>query len=148
VKWPVGAEGDGYGNIAKLVRETPNSIGYVEFVFAVQNRLTYGKVQNAAGEFIGADSASMTGAAASAAIAVPSDFRSALTNSRGERSYPIPSCTWVLISQMASEPKRQAMKGFLRWALGDGQTYVEAAGFARLPSAIIEQELKAVEQIP
>ena len=148
IKWPVGAEGDGYGSIARMVKETPNSIGYVEFVYAVRNQLAYGQVQNAAGNYISADSASMTAAAAAGAKAMPSDFRAALTNPQGERSYPISSYTWVLISRNQWALKREVLKDFLRWALTEGQSYVEAAGFARLPPAIVEQELKAIEEIP
>jgi phosphate transport system substrate-binding protein len=146
VKWPVGREGDGYGNIARMVRETPNSIGYVEFVYAMQNQLPYGQVQNAARNFVSADSASMTAAAAAGATAMPSDFRAAITNPRGEKSYPITSYTWILISKSESTTKQGALKDFLRWVLNEGQTYVEQAGFARLPPAVAEQELKAIEE--
>jgi phosphate transport system substrate-binding protein len=148
VKWPVGKEGDGYGDIARLVKETPNSIGYVELVYAVQNHLTFGRVQNLAGNFISADSASITAAAAAGANAIPSDLRAAITNPKGEKSYPIAGYTWILISRSQSAAKRQAMKDFLRWVLNDGQAYVEISGFAKLPPAIVEQELKSIEEIP
>lgn len=148
VKWPVGTEGDGYGNIARMVKEKPNSIGYVELVFAVQNQLSYGKVQNAAGNFISADSASLTAAAAAGAQAIPSDLRAAITNPQGDTACPISSYTWILISKNESTTKREAMKDFLRWALNQGQTYVETLGFARLPPAIVEQEMKTIEEIP
>ena len=148
VKWPVGKEGDGYGNIARMVRETPNSIGYVELVYAMQNRLPYGQVQNAAGNFISADSATLTAAAAAGAKAIPADFRAAITNPQGDRSYPISSYTWILISKNGSTSKRDAMKDFLRWVLNEGQTYVEQAGFARLPPAVVEQELRAIDEVP
>ncbi len=148
VKWPVGREADGYGNMARMVKETPNSIGYVELNYAQQHRLPYARVQNAARNFISADSASMTAAATAGAKAIPSDFRAAITNPQGESSYPISSYTWILISKKESTTKREAMKDFLRWALKEGQAYVEQAGFARLPSEIVEQELKAIEEIP
>ena len=125
VKWPTGTEGDGYASIARIVKETPNSIGYVELVFAVQNRLPYGKVQNAAGHFVNANSASLTAAAEAGAKAIPSDFRAAITNPQGDLAYPISSCTWILISKNESTTKQEAMKDFLRWALNQGQTYVE-----------------------
>ncbi len=148
VKWPVGREADGYGNMARMVKETPNSIGYVGFVYALQNRLPYAQVQNAARNFISADSATMTAAAAAGAKAIPSDFRAAITNPQGDRSYPISSYTWILISNKESNTKREAMKDFLRWALNEGQAYVEPAGFARLPPEIVQQELNAIEKIP
>jgi phosphate transport system substrate-binding protein len=146
VEWPVGKEADGNGNLARMVRETSNSIGYVELVYAVQNRLSYGQVQNAAGNFIIADSSSVT--AAAAAKTVPSDLRASFTNPSGDRSYPIASFTWILVSESMESTKRQAMKDFLRWMLSEGQTYAEPAGFSRLPTAIIEQERKAIDAIP
>ena len=148
VKWPAGTEGDGYADIVRIVKATPNSIGYVELIYAVQNRLSYGKVQNAAGNFINPDSASLTAAAAAGAKAILSDFRAALTNPHGDNAYPISSYTWILISKNGSITKQEAMKDFLRWVLNQGQSYVEPAGFARLPPAIIEQELKDLEEIP
>jgi phosphate transport system substrate-binding protein len=147
IKWPVGVEGDGYGNITRMVKETPNSIGYVEFIYAVQNGLAYGKVQNAAGNFISADAATMTAAATAGAKAIPSDFRAAITNPQGERSYPIASYTWILISRNQSSNKRKVLSEFLRWALTEGQTYVEPAGFAHLPPAVVERELNTIDEI-
>jgi phosphate transport system substrate-binding protein len=148
IKWPAGAEGDGYANIARMVRQTPNSIGYVEFAYAVQNQLPYGQVQNAAGRFISPDSSSLTAAVTAALKSTPSDFRASITNPPGEKSYPISSITWILVSEKIDSRKREAMKAFLRWMLNEGQTYAESAGFAKLPPAIVEQELKQIEEIP
>lgn len=149
IEWPVGKEGEGNGNVARMVKETPNSIGYVELVYAVLNQLPCGQVQNAAGNFVGADASSITAAATAAAKAVPSDFRVSLTNPPGERSYPISSFTWILTADnLESTTKQEAMKEFLRWTLNEGQNYIEPTGFARLPKAIIEQELNAIEKIP
>jgi phosphate transport system substrate-binding protein len=148
IEWPVGKAADGSGNLARTVKETPYSIGYVELIYAVQNRLPYGQVQNTAGNFITADSSSITAAAAASAKAAPSEFRASITNPHGERSYPISSFTWILVLEnMQSAPKREAVKDFLRWALDEGQTYAEPAGFARLPKAIAEEELNAIENI-
>jgi phosphate transport system substrate-binding protein len=147
VKWPVGTEAEGSGNVARLVKETPNSIGFVELVYAVQNHLPCGQVQNAAGNFITADSSSISAAAAASAKAMPSDFRASITNPGGGRSYPISSFTWILVSENMDFTKREAMKDFLRWMLDEGQTYAESAGFTRLPKAIVEPELRAVEEI-
>ncbi len=149
VRWPVGTEGDGYADIARIVKDTPNSIGYVELAFAVQNGLAFGKVRNAAGNFISPDSASLTAAAAAGAKAIPCDLRAALTNPHGDNVYPISSYTWILISKTESATKRQALKEFLRWVLNQGQDYVEPAGFARLPPPVVEQEQKQIEgEIP
>jgi phosphate transport system substrate-binding protein len=148
VKWPVGTEAQGSGNVARMVKQTSNSIGFVELAYAVQNRLPCGQVQNAAGNFITADSSSVSAAAAASAKAMPSDFRASITNPSGRRSYPIASFTWILVSENMNSTKREAMKDFLRWMLGEGQTYAESAGFTRLPQAIVEPELRAVEEMP
>jgi phosphate transport system substrate-binding protein len=112
VTWPLGKEGDGYGNIARLVKETPYSIGYVEFVYAVQNQLAFGRVQNLSGNFIGADSASMAAAAAAGANAIPYDLRAAITNAKGEKAYPIASYTWILISKNRIRDQAGSDEGF------------------------------------
>ena len=149
IRFPAGTEADGNGNLARMVKGTPNSIGWFELVYAVQNRLPCGQVQNSAGNFIRADSLSITAAAAAAAKAMPSDFRASITNPAGDMAYPISSFTWILVPEnIASTTKQEAVKDFLRWMLNDGQTYAEPAGFARLPRAIVEQELKAIEGIP
>jgi phosphate transport system substrate-binding protein len=148
VKWPVGTEVEGSGNVARMVKETSNSIGYVELAYAVQNGLPCGQVQNAAGKFITADSYSISAAAAASAKTMPSDFRASITNPSGGRSYPIASFTWILVSEHMDSGKREALKDFLRWMLDEGQTYAESAGFTRLPTAIVEPELRAVEEMP
>jgi phosphate transport system substrate-binding protein len=132
-----------------MVKETPNSIGYVELIFASQNQLPSAQVQNAAGKFIAADASSIKAAATAAAKALPSNSFASLTNAPGENSYPIASFTWILTCEnMGSPGKQEAMKQFLRWMLEEGQTYVEPTGFARLPKAIIEQDLREIEKIP
>lgn len=148
-KWPVGTEAEGNGNVARIVKETPNSIAYVELGYAKKNGLPYGQVQNAAGNFISADSLSVSAAATTAAKAMPSDFRASVTNPSGERAYPISSFTWILVSEnMVSPAKQAAVKDSLRWILNEGQAYVDPAGFTKLPGSIVEQELQAVERIP
>lgn len=148
IEWPVGKWADGNGNLARTVKETPYSIGYVELVYALQNRLPCGQVQNAAGNFIAADASSITAAATAAAKVAPSEFRASITNPRGENSYPISTFTWILVLEnMQSPAKREAVKDFLRWALDEGQNYAETTGFARLPKAVVEEELNAVENI-
>lgn len=149
ISWPIGKEAEGSGNVAKMVKETSNSIGYVEVVYAEQSRLPRGLVQNSTGNFITADSLSISAAAAAAAAtkAMPTDFRASITNPAGEKSYPIASFTWILIPEKTDPTKQQAVKDFLRWMLTDGQSYAERAGFTKLPKAIVEQELKVIEGI-
>jgi phosphate transport system substrate-binding protein len=148
ITWPVGTEAEGNSNLARMVRETPNSIGYVELGYGRRNRLSIGLVENAAGNFIAADISSIT-AAAVAAKTTLSDFRTSITNSPGERSYPVSSYGWMIVAEDSdSRAKQLAMKDFLRWMLDQGQTYLEQEGFAKPSRALVEQEQKTVEEIP
>jgi phosphate transport system substrate-binding protein len=148
VNWPVGLGGKGNEGVSGLVKQTPNSIGYIELVYAAQNGITFGKVQNAAGQYVKADLASVTAAAAGAAKDMPADFRVSITNAPGAQSYPISSFTWLLIpAQIQDAAKRDAIKGFLKWMLTDGQGYNEGLTYAKLPKAVVDKELKAISQI-
>lgn len=148
VQWPVGLGGKGNEGVAGLVKQTPSSIGYVELIYAVQNGITFGKVQNASGKFLKADLAGVTAAAAAAAKDMPDDFRVSITNAAGPTVYPISSFTWLLIpAQISDATKRDAIKGFLKWMLTDGQGYNEGLAYARLPKPVIEKELKAISLI-
>ncbi len=148
VQWPVGLGGKGNEGVAGLVKQTPNSVGYVELIYAVQNAITFGKVQNASGKFVKADLAGVTAAASAAAKDIPDDFRVSITNQSGPTVYPISSFTWLLIpAQISDAAKRDAIKGFLKWMLTDGQGYNEGLAYARLPKPVIEKELKAISLI-
>jgi phosphate transport system substrate-binding protein len=148
VQWPVGLGGKGNEGVSGLVKQTPGSIGYVELIYAVQNGITFGKVQNASGKFVKADLAGVTAAAAAAAKDMPDDFRVSITNQSGPTVYPISSFTWLLIpAQISDAAKRDAIKGFLKWMLTDGQGYNEGLAYARLPKPVIEKELKAISLI-
>ena len=148
VQWPVGLGGKGNEGVAGLVKQTPSSIGYVELIYAVQNNITFGKVQNASGKFLKADLAGVTAAAAAAAKDIPDDFRVSITNEPGPTVYPISSFTWLLIpAQISDASKRDAIKGFLKWMLTEGQGYNEGLAYARLPKPVVEKELKAISLI-
>lgn len=148
VQWPVGLGGKGNEGVAGLVKQTPSSVGYVELIYAVQNGITFGKVQNASGKFLKADLAGVTAAAAAAAKDIPDDFRVSITNEPGPTVYPISSFTWLLIpAQISDATKRDAIKGFLKWMLTEGQGYNEGLAYARLPKPVIEKELKAISLI-
>lgn len=145
--WPVGLGGKGNDGVSGLVKQTPDSIGYVELVYAVQNNIAYGKVQNAAGKFIKADLASVTAAAASSKD-MPDDFRVSITNAPGPTAYPVSSFTWLLIpAQIPDAAKRETIKAFLKWMLAEGQNYNEGLTYARLPKNVIAKETKAISLI-
>ena len=146
VNWPVGLGGKGNEGVSGSVQQTANSIGYVELIYAIQNKMTYGKVKNAAGEFVQASLASVTAAAAGADM--PDDFRVSITNAPGTGVYPISSFTWLLIpSKIADPAKKAAIKDFLTWMLADGQKMTEALSYAPLPKAVVAKEVKAIAKI-
>jgi len=148
VNWPVGLGGKGNEGVAGLIQQTPNSIGYVELIYAIQNHLFYGRVKNSAGSFVKAELPSVAAAAAGAAGNMPDDFRVSITNAPGKTAYPISSFTWLLIPSRIEDPtKRDAIKGFLHWMLADGQDFAEPLAYGRLPKEVKMRELKAIEQI-
>jgi phosphate transport system substrate-binding protein len=148
VNWPVGLGGKGNEGVTGLVKQTPNAIGYIELIYAVQNSIPYGKVQNAAGNFVKADLAGVTAAAAADAKNIPADFRVSITNAAGAKVYPISSFTWLLIpAQIQDATKREAIKDFLKWMLTEGQKYNEGLTYAQLPKDVIEKETKAISLI-
>jgi phosphate transport system substrate-binding protein len=148
VKWPVGLGGKGNEGVAGLVAQTPNSIGYVELVYAIQTRMKFGMVQNAAGTFVKADLTGVTEAAAATAAAMPADFRISITNAAGKTAYPIASFTWLLVpTEFADAAKGRGIVGFLKWMLADGQTFSQALGYAPLPKEVVAKELAALALI-
>ncbi len=147
VNWPVGLGGKGNEGVSGLVKQTPDAIGYIELIYAVQNNIPYGKVQNADGKFVKADLAGVTAAAASMKD-IPDDFRVSITNAPGAKSYPISSFTWLLIpAQISDAAKRDAIKGFLKWMLDDGQKFNEGLTYAQLPKSVVAKEVKAISLI-
>src|SRR5689334_16569325 len=130
VMWPVGLGGKGNEGVSGSVQQTANSIGYVELAYAIQNKMAYGKVKNAAGEFVQASLASVT-AAAAGMKEMPEDFRVSITNAPGKGVYPISSFTWLLIPSKITDPtKKKAIKDFLTWMLADGQKMTEVLSYA------------------
>ena len=152
VKWPSAADrtlgGQGNEGVTGTVKNTPNSIGYVELIYAESNKIPYGNVKNSAGVFVKASLAGVTAAAAGAAKEMPDDFRVSITNAPGKEAYPISSFTWLLIPEKFTDAaKREAMKGFVTWMLADGQNYAEALSYAKLPKEVVAKEKKALANI-
>jgi phosphate transport system substrate-binding protein len=148
VNWPVGLGGKGNEGVSGLVKQTPNAFGYVELIYAIQSKMPYGRVKNSSGEFIKADLASVTAAAAGAAKSMPDDFRVSITDAPGKTAYPVSSFTWLLIpSKFSDGAKRDAIKGFVKWMLADGQNYTEALSYAKLPKEVVAKEVKALDGI-
>jgi len=148
VNWPAGVGGKGNEGVAGLVTQTPGSIGYVELIFALQNKTSYGSVQNMAGEFVKASVDSVTAAAAVAAKQMPADFRVSITNAPGAGVYPISSFTWLLLYENPKDKAQsKVMVDFMKWALSDGQKFASTLGYAPLPPEVVKLELTALERV-
>jgi len=137
VHWPVGIGQKGNEGVAGMVRNSPFSFGYVELIYAVQNKMAFGSVKNPAGKFIKATTGAVTAAAAGAAKNMPNDFRVSITNAPGADSYPISSFTWLLIPLKSTDPaKGKVLNDFLHWMLQHGESEVEALSYAPLPQPV------------
>ena len=144
VNWPVGIGGKGNEGVTGLVKQTPNTIGYVELVYAVQNKLPVCAVRNRSGRFVEASLDSITAAAGS----MPADFRVSITDAAAADAYPIASFTWLLVpTRIKDAEKGRAMKDFLAWMLVDGQKLAPALQYAPLPEAVIGLERQAIDRI-
>jgi phosphate transport system substrate-binding protein len=140
--------GKGNEGVAGIVKQTPNSIGYVELIYALQNKMAYGFVRNSSGVYLRADLDSVTEAAAAAAKTMPADFRVSVTNAPGQKAYPISSFTWLLIPSKIDDPaKKKAIVTFLHWMLTDGQKYAGALGYAPLPKDVVAKEEQQIALI-
>ena len=148
VNWPTGVGGKGNEGVSGLVTQTPGSIGYVELIYALQNKVSFGTVQNAAGEFVKASVDAVTKAAAEAVKSMPADFRVSITNAPGAGVYPISSFTWLLFYENPKDKgQAKAMVDFMKWALTDGQKYCADLGYAPLPEPVVKLEMAALAKI-
>ena len=150
VNWPVGLGGQGNPGVANIVKQTPGSIGYVELIYALQNQIGYGLVQNKSGNFIQASLQSTTDAAAAAAAALDAntDFRVSITDPDGPQAYPIASFTWLLVpKQMTDMAKARALLEFVWWAVHDGERFTTDLSYAPLPRHVVELEEQRLKSI-
>jgi phosphate transport system substrate-binding protein len=147
VKWPIGLGGKGNEGVAGQVRQLQGSIGYVELIYAEQNKIPYGTVRNAAGNFVKASLEGVTEAAASVK-SMPADFRVSITNAPGKTAYPISSFTWLLIPTVSKDPKRgKILADFLEWMVVDGQKMAPALTYAPLPESVAEKVKATIKQV-
>jgi phosphate transport system substrate-binding protein len=147
VKWPVGLGGKGNEGVAGQIRQLQGSIGYIELIYAVENKITYGSVKNAAGNFVKASLDSVTEAAASSQT-MPADFRVSITDAPGKTAYPISSFTWLLIPVQAKDPKKgKILADFLEWMVNDGQKMTSQLSYAPLPASVVEKVKAVIKQI-
>jgi phosphate ABC transporter phosphate-binding protein len=148
VKWPTGLSTEGTEGVAELVAKTPNSIGYVEFFYALAHRLNYASIRNRSGQFVPADLTTLPAAALEAAASSPDDLRISIVNASGKNAYPIAAFTYLLVpAAFKDATEGSAMKQFLAWMLDTGQKQCGALGYAALPAPIDALAKKAAERI-
>src|SRR2546430_10532682 len=146
VNWPTGIGGKGNEGVAGQIKQTPGALGYVELIYAVQNKMPYAEIKNAGGEFVKPTLESVTAALATAEI--PNDFRFSMTNAPGKGAYPIAGATWLLVYQQQKDAaKRKKLVEFLKWAAKDGEKMAKDLDYAPLPEALQARVLKRIEEI-
>ena len=147
VKWPVGLGGKGNEGVAGQVRQLQGAIGYIELIYALENKIPYGSVKNAAGEFVKASLGGVTEAAGSVKT-MPADFRVSITNAPGKTAYPISSFTWLLIPVQSKDANRgKIITDFLNWMVSDGQKLTNQLSYAPLPDNVAEKVKAAIKQV-
>jgi len=146
VNWPTGIGGKGNEGVAGQIKQTPGALGYVELIYAIQNKMPYADVKNSAGAFAKPSIESVTAAMATAQI--PDDFRFSMTNAPGQDSYPIAGATWLLVYEQQKDPaKGKKLVEFLKWALTKGEAMAKELSYAPLPDALRDRVLKRVDEI-
>ncbi len=146
VNWPTGIGGKGNEGVAGQIKQTPGALGYVELIYAVQNKMPYAEIKNAGGEFVKPTLESVTAALATADI--PDDFRFSMTNAPGKGAYPIAGATWLLVYQQQKDPaKGKKLVEFLKWSVTDGEKMAKDLQYAPLPESVQQRVLKRIGEI-
>ena len=146
VKWPVGIGGKGNEGVAGQVKQLSGAVGYVELIYAKQNKMPYADVKNAAGNFITPSLDSVTAALATAKI--PDDFRFSMVNAPGDKAYPISGATWLLVYERQKDAaKGKKLVEFLNWALTKGEGMASSLDYASLPESVQQRVLERIKTI-
>lgn len=147
ISWPVGIGGKGSEGVSGLVRQTPGAIGYVELIYALQNKMSYGYVRNPAGVWLKGSIEGVTAAAAGVKN-MPADFRVSITDAPGKTAYPISSFTWLLIPTQSKSPEKgKVIRDFLNWMLTKGESEAGALYYAPLPTSVAAKVKAVIPQI-
>ena len=146
-KWPVGKGAEGNEGVAKLVRETPGSIGYVEYIYAITEHMSYGSVRNSTGRFVSPDLESILAAARGSSNRIAEDFQTSITNPPAADAYPIASFSWFVVPAQIDDPqKKRALKEFMHWMLGPGQNQAAALGYVSISPEVLLREQHMLER--
>jgi phosphate transport system substrate-binding protein len=147
-RWPVGISGKGNEGVTGQVKKTPDTIGYVELVYAVQNKLPVAQIKNAGGDFIDPSIDAVSAAAAASAANTPDDLRVSITNAAGPQAYPISSYTYILVyKEQRDAAKGKALVDFLWWGIHDGETFAKDLQYAPLPADIVKRAEAKINSI-
>ena len=146
VNWPTGLGGKGNEGVSGQIKQTPGAIGYVELIYAIQNKMPDAQVKNAAGEFVEPTIESVTAALSTAEI--PDDFRFSMTNAPGKDAYPICGATWLLVYQQQKDPaKGKKLVEFLKWSIDKGEEMAKNLNYAPLPESVQQRVVKRIDEI-
>jgi phosphate transport system substrate-binding protein len=146
-KWPVGFGAEGNEGVAKLVRDTPASIGYVEYIYAITNHMAYGSVRNSAGRFTSPDLESILAAARGSSSRIAEDFQTSITNPPGADAYPVAGFSWFVVpAQVNDADKKRALKEFLQWMLGAGERQAAALGYVSIAPEVLLREQRMLDK--
>jgi phosphate transport system substrate-binding protein len=146
VSWPAGIGGKGNEGVSGQVKQTPGALGYVELIYAIQNKMPYAQIKNSAGEFVKPTLESVTAALGTADI--PDDFRFSMTNAPGKDAYPIAGATWLLVYQQQKDAnKGKKLVEFLKWAMTKGEPLAKDLDYAPLPDSVQQRVLKRIDEI-
>jgi phosphate transport system substrate-binding protein len=140
-RWPVGEGAEGNEGVARRVRDSVGAIGYVEYIYAITNHMSYGSVRNGAGKFVSPDLESILAAARGASSRIAEDFQTSITNAASADAYPVASFSWFVVPAQIDDPeKKRALKEFLQWMLGPGQNQAAALGYVSISSDVLLRE--------
>jgi phosphate transport system substrate-binding protein len=146
VNWPTGLGGKGNEGVSGQIKQTPGAIGYVELIYAIQNKMPDAQVKNAAGQFVEPTVESVTAALSTAEI--PDDFRFSMTNAPGKDVYPICGATWLLVYQQQKDPaKGKKLVEFLKWSMDKGEEMAKNLDYAPLPENVQQRVVKRIDEI-
>lgn len=146
--WPVGLGGKGNEGVSGQVKSTPNTIGYIELIYAVQNKLPVAQIKNASGAFINPSIDAVTAAASASVASTPDDLRVSITNAAGPQAYPISSYTYLLVyKDQQNAAKGKALVDFLWWGLHDGEAFSKDLLYAPLPAEIVSKAEAKINSI-
>ncbi len=146
-KWPVGLGAEGNEGVAKQVRDTPGAIGYVEYIYAIRNHMTYGSVRNSAGRFTSPDLESILAAARGSSSRIAEDFQTSITNPPGADAYPVAAFSWFMVpAQVNDADKKRALREFLQWMLSAGEHQAAALGYVSIAPEVLLREQQMLDK--